>query len=260
MIDPGHSPGFELGANYALQQSSYNVSVNWMHIGTSDSSSKQASENTDITTVEFVAPPYDVGPSVFGIKRADSTVTTNFNQISMDFGKLIDCGNQITVRIFTGISMLNISQNLKTTFSDYAGSPIVPGQAYALPADPRYYFTTKNTSDYLGFGPNIGVNLQYQNANGLGIVGQFSGSLTAGSISANDAFTSASARLFALGIDPSKQSITAPNSTQLVPGFDSKLGLFYGHTWRDIALTIEGGYRFAYFVNAIETISPDTLV
>lgn len=258
-IDPGYSPAFGVGLNYAFGQSTYDASIDWLHVNTSDSSYKQASENTDIPTVEFVAPPYDVGPAVFGIKRADSTVKSNFNSVAINIGKTFTypC---VTGKIFGGINILNINQNLTTIFSDYAGSPEISDQAYALPADANFKFTTQNTSKYLGVGPNVGCNIQYKNPYGFGVVGQVAGSLTAGSISAQDSFTSTSARLQALGINPSSQSITTPTMTQLVPGFDSKLGALFSRTYWNVDLTLEGGYRFAYYINAISNINPDTLV
>jgi len=42
---------------------------------------------------------------------------------------------------------------------------------------------------------------------------------------------------------------------------DSKLGVFYNYQGRNIPdLTIEAGYRMASYLNAISTISPNTLV
>jgi hypothetical protein len=245
-INPGYSPAFDLGFNYPLWQSAYHFSVDWLHAGTSDSSAAQASENTDVATVEFVAPPYDVGPAVFGIKRADSTVKSNFNSVGINLGRMFEYSEHISGKVFGGINILNISQNLTTIFSDYAGSPEIPGQAYALPADPDFNFTTKNTSDYLGVGPNLGFGIQYESSNGLGVFGQFSGSLTVGSLSAQDNFTSTSKRLIDLGLSPSSQSITTPNTSQFVPGFDSKVGVLYNHTWNKVGMAIEGGYRFIY--------------
>lgn len=260
-ITTDYSPGFELGGMYDFSQSPYNLSIDWLYLNTNDSGSKQASENTDPTTVEFVAPPYDVGPAVFGIKRADSTVNFNFNSIGFNIGRTFEYSSNVKARIFGGINVLRINQALTTTFSDYAGSPQILSQAYPLPADPNFYFKTKNTSQYLGAGPDVGINVRYQANNGFGLVGQFTGILTAGSMSVKDKFTSASSRLMALGITTSHQELTAPSMTQVVPGLDSKLGLIYNHSWFNCYnFTMELGYRFAYFINAISEVNPDTLV
>lgn len=260
-INTHYTPAFELGINYAIPQSTYQASIDWLYFNSNNSDSKQASQNTDIATVEFVAPPYDVGPAVFGIKRGQGQANFNFNNIRFNIGKFIETNSNLQVRVFGGIDILRINQAVTALFNDYAGSPLVPGQSYPKPADPYFYFQTKNTSDYLGAGPDLGVDIQYTTNSGLGISGQFLGTLTAGSISANDQFKSASARLLLLGITTSYQAITAPNSTIVVPGFDSRLGLTYDHTWwNKVGVKVEAGYLFAYYNNAISQISPDTLV
>lgn len=261
MINPGYSPALELGVNYGLPQSDYTVIADWLYLNASDSNSKQAAPGTAIATVQFVAPPYDVGPAVFSIKKASSTVNNNFSSVLLNMGRLFTYAPGVEVNFFGGLNVLKLDQTLRTVFSDNAGSPIIPGQAYPLPPDPRFRFQTKNTSDYLGIGPDFGVNIQYQSPYGLGVAGQLLATLTAGSISANDNFTSTSARLLALGVATSHQAITTPNTVQVVPGLDSRLGVFFNHAWNNcVDMSIEVGYRFAYYQNIISQISPDTLV
>ena len=92
-------------------------------------------------------------------------------------------------------------------------------------------------------------------------MGEFIGMLTAGTIKAEDDFTSTSARLTTLGIGTSHQQITSPDTTQVVMGADGKLGVFYTYQGKNIPeVTIEAGYRMATFVNAISTVTPNTLV
>src|SRR4029078_6204940 len=98
---------------------------------------------------------------------------------------------------------------------------------------------------------------------GLSLIGTAIGSLNVGTISVQENFTSTSARLTREGIGVSKQQITVPNKTQIVPGFDGKLGLLYQlkniyhHTTN---INIEAGYRVISYINAISTINPQTLV
>ena len=52
-----------------------------------------------------------------------------------------------------------------------------------------------------------------------------------------------------------------PDTTQVVPGFDGKLGLFYNYTGVNIPkFNVELGYRFASYINGISTVNPSTLV
>jgi len=259
-IDPDYSPAFELGFNYAVPQTPYDAAVDWIHLDSSDTSFKQASRNTDLMTVEFVAPPYEMSPPVFGIKRVNSKVKFEFDGILVNAVKSVTYGQHVQAKFFGGLNILRLNQRVTTIFSDYAGSPGTP-YSYPLPPDPSFSFKTETVSEYLGAGPDVGVNVQYKMDSGFGILGQFLGSLTVGRIKTQDNFTSTSARLTTLGIGTSRQYITAPNATQVVPGADGKLGLFYNYQKNSsLDLTIEAGYRIAAYLNAISTVNPGTLV
>ncbi|VEG91138.1 Lpg1974 family pore-forming outer membrane protein [Legionella spiritensis] len=259
-IDPDYSPAFELGFNYAVPQTPYGAAVDWIHLDSTDTSFKQASRNTDLSTVEFVAPPYEMSPPVFGIKRVDSKARFEFDGVLVNAVKMVTYGQHLQAKFFGGLNILRLNQRVTTTFSDYAGTPGTP-YSYPLPPDPSFSFKTETVSEYLGAGPDVGVNVQYKMDSGFGILGQFSGSLTVGRIKTQDNFTSTSARLTTLGIGTSHQNITAPNATQVVPGADGKLGVFYNYQKPGSPnLTIEAGYRIAAYLNAISTINPGTLV
>ncbi|MDF1827041.1 MAG: Lpg1974 family pore-forming outer membrane protein [Legionellaceae bacterium] len=261
-INPDYSPGFEVGGNYTFSNALYQASVDWVHLNTRDSSFKQASQSTTLATVEFVAPPFEQSPPVFGIKRADSTAAFNFDSIELNVGRMFEHQHhsQLRAKLYGGLNVLRIKQTLTTVFSDMQGSPATP-YSYALSPDPSFSFQLKNTSDYVGVGPDLGINIAYTVTHGLGVLGDFVGTLTAGNVRVKDQFTSTSARLTALGVGVSQQEITVPDATRVVPGFDGKLGVFYNYFGKNIPkLTFEVGYRFAAYINAISTVNPSTLV
>jgi hypothetical protein len=260
-IVPSYHPAFELGFNYIIPHSIYSAGLSWMHLNSNDTSSKQASTNTDIATVEFVGPPYEMSPPVFGIKRVDSKVNFNFDTILVNGSKLVEWDySHLQAKFFGGVDILKVNQTITTTFSDYAGAPATP-YSYPLPPDPSFSFQTQNVSKYLGAGPDLGMNIRYKTNSGFGLMGEFLGLITAGTIQAQDNFTSTSARLTTLGIGTSQQQITSPNTTQVVLGADGKLGVFYNYRGTKIPeITIEAGYRLAAYLDAISTINPSTLV
>lgn len=260
MLIPEHAPAFESGFTYAIPKSSYSASVEWMHLRSSDAAYKQASESTDTLTIEFVAPPFEMSPPVFGIKRADSNVKFNFDNIDINVNKSFEVSTHVRAKLFGGVNVLRINQKITTVFSDFAG--VLPTfYSYALPADPSYSFQLQANSKYVGAGPDLGLNVEYDAIYGFGLVGQVFGTVTAGTTSTQEQFTSTSARLTSVGIGTSKQEITTPNKTQVVPGVDGKLGVFYHYSGKGIAtLALEGGYRLLSYANAITTISPGTLV
>jgi hypothetical protein len=259
-IDPDYHPAFELGYNYAVKETPYSALVSWTHLNSNDSTSKQAATGTALETVQFVAPPFEMSPPVFGIKHVDSKVNFAYNNGLIDISKLLEYGSHVQARLLGGLSILNLNQTITTTFSDYAGSPAT-AYSYATPPDPLFSFELQNVSKYLGFGPNAGVSVQYQTDSGFGVLAQVLGVLTVGTIQAQDNFTSTSTRLVANGIPVSEQEITAPNATQVVFGADGQLGVFYhfkGNHYSNV--TIDAGYRMATYMNAISTVNPNTLV
>ncbi|MDR3476985.1 MAG: Lpg1974 family pore-forming outer membrane protein [Gammaproteobacteria bacterium] len=254
-IKPSYHPAFELAFNLAVPNTLYSAGVNWVHLNSNDTSSKRAATSTNLMTVEFVAPPYEMSPPVFGIKTVNSKVNFEFDNVLLNAGRLVEFDSHVRAKFFGGLSLLKLNQNVTTTFSNYAGSPPT-AYSYALPPDPSFSFRTENVSKYLGVGPDLGLSVQYKMDSGFGFMGEFLGMLTTGTIQAQDNFTSTSARLTTLGIGTSHQNITTPNATQVVLGLDGKLGVFYNYR----NFTIEAGYRMVSYLNAISTINPSTLV
>ena len=260
MLQPTNTTSLELGLNFAVPQTPYSASVDWMYLNSSDSSFKQASQNTNEATLEFVAPLFEMSPPVFGIKRADSNVKFNFNNVDINVNRVFSVGPHVQGKIFGGLNVLSIKQKITTVFSDLAGALPTP-YSYALPADPSYSFEIESKSKYVGAGPDLGLNIEYNVVYGVGLVGQVIGTITTGTTSIQEQFSATSAQLTSIGIGNSHQEITTPNKTQVVPGFDGKLGVFYHYSGKKIAmLSVEGGYRILSYINAISTISPNTLV
>lgn len=259
-ITPAFHPAVEVGYNYAIRDSLYSIGAKFTYLNSNDSDSKQASTNTDISTVEFVGPPYEMSPPVFGIKHVSSTVNFNFNNLLLDVGKVVEYSSRLHARYYGGFDIFNLNQTITTTFDDYAGAPATP-YSYPLPPDPTFSFQTQNVSKYLGAGPALGMNFQYQMDSGFGFLADVLGVVTAGVSTTQDNFASTSARLTSIGIGLSQQQITSPNDTQVVFGADAKFGVFYKYLGKKLPnFTVEAGYRIATYINAISTISPNTLV
>lgn len=259
-ITPSYHPAVELGLNYAIKDTLYSAGISWMFLNSNDSSSKQAATSIDTATIEFVGPPYEMSPPVFGIKSVNSTVNFDYNNVLLNIGKVLDNNSRLQTKFFGGLDIFSLNQTITTTFGDYAGA-LPTAYSYALPPDPSFSFQTENVSKYLGVGPALGMNLEYVWDSGWGLMGEILGVLTAGTSQTQDNFTSTSARLTSNGIGTSHQQITSPNDTQIVFGGDAKLGVLYKYRGIRIPnLTFELGYRIATYLNAISTISPNTLV
>lgn len=226
-INPSYSPAFELGLLYNLKETSLNASIDWIHFASSDSSEKQGNQVTEVSDVEFVGPPFEMSPAVFGIRQVDAELKYNYDNVALNLEKIFSVSESwLSAKIMAGVNFLYLKQNFSTTFSDMIGAGPAPN-TYPLPPDPAFSFNLLSHSEFIGAGPDLGLNGQLEIFKGLSIVGTAVASLNAGTISVQENFSSTSTRLTQIGIGVSKQQITTPNKTQIVPGLDGKLGLMY---------------------------------
>lgn len=260
-INPSYSSAFELGLQYRFQPDQFNASVDWIHLSSSDSANKKGNQTLQFKNIEFVAPPFEMSPPVFGIRRADAQLHYNYDNVAVNLEKIFASSHTwMRAKITGGINILRLKQTLSTTFSDLVGAEPTP-YSTALPPDPSFTFQLQSISEFMGAGPDLGLSGQLEIFKGLSIIGTASGSLNVGTLSVQENFTSTSATLTQNGIGVSKQQITTPNKTQIVPGFDGKLGLLYQFKNKSASnFSIEGGYRLITYMNAIATTTPQTLV
>lgn len=260
-IDPSYSSAFELGVLYHFKDSSLNANIDWIHLTSSDSADKQGNQTIKFANIEFVGPPFEMSPPVFGIRHVDSELKYNFDNVAINLEKVFSMSEEwLHAKIMAGINILYLKQNISTTFSDLIGAEPTP-YSYPLPPDPSFSFNIDSISEFMGLGPDLGLRGQLEIFKGLSIVGTAFGSLNVGTTSVQENFRSTSSQLTKEGIGVSKQQITTPNKTQIVPGFDGKLGLMYQVKNKHIPnFSVEGGYRLISYMNAISTTAPQTLV
>lgn len=240
-INPGFSTAFEIGASYTFPCSGKDVRADWLHFESSDASLTQ---NIDGTT--FVAPFYEVGPDGEGITQGNANVKFRVDVINLNVGQFVNFGQNVQTRFFAGLSSARIRQDYSTTFQDNVAS---------------FVFNTESKSTFTGIGPSVGINSVYNIGCGVGFVAQAKGDLLVGTMQTSTQYNSNSTALSALGISTNLQSINAPNTMQVVPGFDAKLGLNYTYLPnKKSVLTLEGGYRVVDYISAINQFNPTTIV
>lgn len=260
-FNPSYTSAYELGVLYPLQENSLNTSMDWIHLNSNDSSSKSGNQTLNVANIDFVAPPFEMSPPVFGVRQVDAVLKNNFDNVSINLEKIFSISEKwLSAKVIGGMNVLYVKQNISTTFSDLVGALPTP-YTYPLPADPSFTFNVHSISQFIGAGPDLGLSGQLELFKGLSLIGAASGSLNVGTISVQENFRATSDRLTQKGIGVSKQQIITPNKTQVVPGFDGKLGLMYQIKSKQIpSFSIEGGYRLMSYLNAISTTAPQTLV
>ena len=259
-VNPAYASAFELGLQYNFKETPFSAAVDWIHLSSSDSASVQGNQTLNLANIAFVAPPFEMSPPVFGIRHAAAQLNYTYDNVTTNLEKIIDVSGFMKAKVVGGLNILRLKQSISTTFSDFVGT-LATDYSYALPPDPSFSFKIQSISEFMGVGPDLGLTGQLDIFKGLSIVGAAFGSLNVGITSVQENFTSTSAELTRSGVGVSQQQVTTPNKTQVVPGFDGKLGLLYQFSGHHLSnLSLEGGYRVITYMNAISTTNPQTLV
>jgi hypothetical protein len=234
-VHPGTDFGFEIGFRGLYNKSNITTVVSWQHFSSSDSASKKVSSE------DMIGPLFEIGPDAEPYKKAHGNSHIHFDEVKLDFGKLIEISEDFKADLFAGVCITKIKQNLCSLFSNPDGTVV----------------RTINTPiRFSGAGPHMGIHFNYHVFKGLHFMGTSEFSLLVGSAKDNTLFTATSPALKKLGIPPpNKQSIHVNNRTQVVPAFEEKLGFGYCINLWDCALfTIEAGYQAQIYLNALQSI------
>lgn len=244
-VKPGYSTGFDIGGRYYIPCTKNDVHLSWSHLRTSDSNTTQAGPS------QFVVVMFQAGPSVgqnLNNPSTHATATAKFyyDVVNLDVGRYFDYYDNTQLRVYLGLSAVQIKENLSATFRDNAAT---------------FSVNMTNNSRFTGIGPLFGIDGKYQiPCSGFGI---FSSAIVSGLIGTLDPvtnFTSSSPELAINGITSNLQSITPANMTQVVPALDGKLGLNYAHAFdRNTSFTLALGYEYAVYFNSIVAYTPSTV-
>jgi hypothetical protein len=246
-LKPKYSFAFELAGTYMFPQSR-DLRLDWTHLKSNNTSSSVAAPSASY----FLGPDYQIGPAGTVVRTSTGSVNFDYDVVNLDAGQAIKLGSNVTVHIFGGISDGMLRQELK---SSYSGTNTAP---FAGP----FTLNQDIQSSFFGLGPRFGFDANYTSDCGLGLYGEAAGSALIGSMRSHTGFLSNSSELVDIfGQTNNAQLITDQHVMQVVPGFDTKLGLTYKHiVGNNMMLTVGAGYQAAVYVNAISEYVPGRLV
>lgn len=238
-LNPNYDPGFEIGIRYIIPECAENdVYLNWTRFNSTTSGATIAPNSN-----YFLGPDYIIGPPGGTIRRADGQVQFRLDVINLEFGQYFDF-RRLKMRFFAGLSNPYLREEIKTTFS---GAGIFG--RFTMLQDVNVKFT--------GVGPRIGMEGTYPVGYGFGFMGEGAVAAMIGSLSTATNFTGNSQT----GSHNNHQFLKDQTTTQVIPGFDAKLGMNYKYEFANcMSLTATLGYQAAVYINAISQYLPGSLL
>jgi hypothetical protein len=235
-IDPNYHLGFEVGISFFFNKHNLDLDLNWERLHGHDKDSFTAPAANGF----MVGPFFDIGPNSNNYKVARGKAATKFDQVNLTFGKELCFFKNFYTEFYGGASFLYLKHSLASSYANAAES---------------IARSVKSSSTFIGAGPQIGIDYRYRIVEHFFFTGNSVFSLFMGRLKNHNHFKSFTPELTTLGIpQPNKQATTVPNRTQLIPGFEQKLGFSYLATWKKIRAIFEIGYQCQIYLNAVQTV------
>lgn len=234
-INPNYHAGFNVGAAVLFNFCDLNLDLNWERLYGTDSKVYE----TSLANGWMVGPISDIGPNSEPYKIATGKVKTEFDQANISFGKSHSFQNAFYANLFAGVSFTRIKESMHTSYSNTSGT---------------VSRTIDTPSTFIGAGPQIGADYKYRIVQGFFFNGLTNLSFNMGTLKNKQTYTSLTPDLVTMGCpNPNIQVTSIPNRTQLVPGFEQKLGFSYEACFESVAFSVGIGYQCQIFLNAIQT-------
>lgn len=229
--------GFDLGLIGVFHDTQSFLTLNWERYH----SSNDTDSYTVASTNNMIGPFFEIGPDASPYKRAKGKVNFHFDQVNLDYGLFTKFGQRFHLNPYAGVGFLRLTQDRFTRFTNLEDTIIR---------------TLDVPTQFMGAGPQLGMNFFYTIVKGFRFVGDGRATLFVGTFKNSTTYTTQSAALTALNDeDPNVQTTTTENKTGIVPGFEGKLGLAYEWLFcNHYACKLEAGYRGQIYINAIRSI------
>jgi len=223
-LKPDFSPAFNFGLRYMPTESD-DIQLNWTHLNTTAHASVVAAPT------QMVGPPYLIGPESALYKDGFGTVRSAYDAVNLDGGHTFCAECAFQLRVFGGVEVVRIGQNLTGLFQSPDGTA-------------SNGYTTNSL--FTGAGLRLGVQGQYALGN-VRFIGEFAGAGLIGTSQSRIDFSTVSP---ALGLN--NQSLSSPNATQVIPSIDARLATAYTFPPSNYGqFKIELGYQAAVYFNAV---------
>jgi hypothetical protein len=254
-VDPDYDWAFAVMLGYIFPCSGNDIRASWIHFDNSDTTSTVADG------VHFVVGPiwgasFAQSGGFSPFTTASATEDFKYDAVDLDVGQFVNMGTRLQARLFAGLRYAHIERNLDDTFNAAAATP-------AGTVLPPAFLTEEYDSKFDGIGPLFGVDTSYHLGYCFGLVAHADLALLVGTVKTSDTFTQSDITLSETVLGTTTTSISADDLTRVVPGFDGKLGLdwtypfTYGCNCDEGEFSIEAGYQWTYYIDAVDRLEPD---
>ena len=227
-LKPAFSPAFNFGLRYMPTEAD-DIQLNWTHLNTTANASFAGSPT------QMVGPPYLIGPESSLYKVGFGAVQSKYDAVNLDGGHTFCTECPFQMRLFGGVEVAHIGQNLNGLFESPDGT-----------ASSGY--TT--TSSFTGAGPRLGFKGQYALGD-IQFIGEVAAAALIGTSQSRIDFSTNSP-----AVGPNNQSLTSPNATQVIPSIDARLATAYSFPASTYGqFKIELGYQAAVYFDAVSQYS-----
>ncbi|PWY55802.1 hypothetical protein DGG96_09815 [Legionella qingyii] len=220
-LDAQWNWGFQIEGSYHFNTGN-DITLTWYHLDT-------GWNNHEFTPA--IAPDVLIG---FGHKN-------RWDAVNGEFGQFVDFSANKKIRFHGGFQFASIKRSMHAFGTDFDNGV------------PDYTLTFEGNTQYNGFGPRTGIDMNYVFGNGFGIYAKAAGALLVGSQkhSYNVDF-----------IDPDGSNPVLPNvftvdisgtRTAIVPELEAKLGASYDYAMAQGDLVLDAGYMWFNYIHALNT-------
>lgn len=233
-IRPDYHWGFAVGLNAHDFCRCAKAHADYAHLRANDTSS------TTVPSENMLGPFFEIGPDASAFTYAKGKVAFEYDAFNINYGAIFCESPYFLANFFAGVGGVRIEEKITSFFSN---------------EEEDVTRTIKTPSTFLGAGPQLGLDFSYIFCEGLQLTGRAVGTLYVGKVKNHTDYTSVFPTEDGTDIltSPNKQSTHTHKRTQVVPGFEGKLGLSYGFDLCNCAITAEAGYEVRYYFNAIQT-------
>lgn len=235
-LKPKYHAAFDLGFKIIMHENDTALMANWERFRSSTCA------GINVGTDNMVGPLFEIGPDAETYKQTCGRVHFSFDEVNLDFGKLVRYGDDLQSNLFGGIGFVKIKQCL---FSQYASDDLSTVRGITTP------------SSFIGAGPQVGIESSYCLCGNFNLTGKAITSLLVGQLKNHTQYSALSPFLAGLDITPPNiQNTCVCKSFGIVPAFEEKLGVSYSTSFcdDDYTLQVAAGYQVQFYLGAIQSV------